>query len=131
MTSSSTALNNGGPSRPLSVHYLPQKYPEPHKQGQWAHRRQQQPPRLRKTGGGRAAFAAHEDRLPSDDGALDDDGQSHHHQGGPTDGKRKHKLLWNRFKWTLFLADTIVRPSSPFFPPSFPDPVVGPAHASL
>lgn len=46
-SSSSSSVNS--PSRPLSVHYLPQKYPTPHKQGQWAHRR--------KTGGGRAAFA--------------------------------------------------------------------------
>lgn len=40
--------------------------------------------------------------MPEDETATD---------GG--DGKKKHKLLWNRFKWALFLADTVVRPPLP------------------
>lgn len=42
----------------------------------------------------------HENRLPEED---DTDNQ---------DGKKKHKLVWNRFKWTLFLANTVVRSPS-------------------
>jgi hypothetical protein len=74
----------------LSVNYVPIKFAKPHEAGVWQHRMQKQ-------GGGREAFADDADRMG---------------EGAPTPqlgkGNKKVKLRWNRFKWALFVANTVV-----------------------
>lgn len=87
----------------LALNYLPAKFSTP------------QSPRLRyrqcrgsyipgaKPGGGRVAFKVDEPRMP----ALDENEEGAEQDPG-TSRKRSPTLRWNRFKWTLFLSNTIV-----------------------
>ncbi|CDZ97769.1 Tetraspanin/Peripherin [Phaffia rhodozyma] len=84
--------------RPLSINYLPTKFSARHIPGQYAHRR--------KVGGGRGAWAEHEHRMPDDDGDLDPDGTDSSVDPARKN-KKKPKLVWNRFKWSLFTTNTI------------------------
>ncbi len=61
---------------------------------------------LPKQGGGREAFRSNEARMPGD-GDDDYDGVT---SGwfGKEGGRTRPKLRWNRFKWTLFVANFIV-----------------------
>lgn len=56
-----------------------------------------------KRGGGREAFRTGESRMP---GAGDEDYDGVMPRRA---GKTKPRLRWNRFKWTLFAANTLVR----------------------
>lgn len=85
----------------LSVNYVPTKFTKLHAQGDWAHRRAKQ-------GGGRDAFAANAPRM-GDLGTVDDDEGLVFQVGkGGLKAKHKPKLRWNRFKWILFVANSVV-----------------------
>ena len=60
---------------------------------------------LPKQGGGRGAFKNNEARMPGD-GDEDYDGVDVF--GNKEGGRTKPKARWNRFKWCLFLANTLV-----------------------
>lgn len=71
-----------------------------------------------KQGGGREAFKSNESRMPGE-GDDDYDGVDAGLFGSKEGGRTKPKGHWNRFKWCLFIANTIVRTLlsvlSPFF----------------
>lgn len=104
--SSFSSMDKGGvpmKNRPssLSINYVPAKFSKLHEPGQWAHRRAKQ-------GGGRDAFAQNAQRM-GDMGTVDDDEGIVFQLGkGGLRSKTKPKLRWNRFKWFLFLANTVV-----------------------
>jgi len=85
----------------LSVNYVPTKFTKPHSQGEWAHRRA-------KIGGGRDAFAANAQRMGAQGTVDDDEGLVFELGKGGLKAKHKPKLRWNRFKWILFLANSVV-----------------------
>lgn len=87
----------------LSVNYLPSKFPAtllsegPKRRKVWGIGDSP----LRKRGGGREAFRRDEARMPGgDDDDLD---------GVEFSNRFKLKQRWNRFKWTLVLANLVVR----------------------
>ena len=89
-------------SQSLSVNYIPAKFTKLHAPGDWAHRRAKQ-------GGGRDAFARNASRMGMM-GTVDDD-EGVVFQLGKGGLKRKTpKLRWNRFKFVLFFANSLVRP---------------------
>ncbi|WOO80716.1 uncharacterized protein LOC62_03G004233 [Vanrija pseudolonga] len=94
--------NNSKDKAPsLSVNYVPTKFTKLHAQGDWAHRRA-------KVGGGRDAFAANAQRM-GDIGTVDDDNGLVFQLGkGGLKTKHKPKLRWNRFKWILFGANSVL-----------------------
>ena len=87
----------------LSVNYLPSKFPAtllsegPKRRKLW--RNNGSP--LGKRGGGREAFRRNEARMPGDD---DED-----LDGVEFSSHLKPKQRWNRFKWTLVVANFVVR----------------------
>lgn len=94
--------SKSGRAPSLSINYVPTKFTKLHTQGEWAHRRAKQ-------GGGRDAFAANAQRM-GDLGTVDDD-EGLVFQLGKGGLKAKHqkkKLRWNRFKWALFIANSVV-----------------------
>ena len=58
-----------------------------------------------KQGGGREAFKSNEARMP---GAGDDDYDGVDVFGNKEGGRTRHSGRWNRFKWCLFVANTLV-----------------------
>ena len=86
----------------LSTHYVPSKMSNLHQPGQYAHRRPA------KRGGGMNAWNADgHGRM----GGEDEDGDEGRRATGPVKdnpGKPK-KLVWNRFKWVIFIANIMVR----------------------
>ncbi|TXT07234.1 hypothetical protein VHUM_03404 [Vanrija humicola] len=94
--------NNSKDKAPsLSVNYVPTKFTKLHSPGDWAHRRA-------KVGGGRDAFAANAQRM-GDIGTVDDDNGLVFQLGkGGLKAKHKPKLRWNRFKWILFGANSVL-----------------------
>ncbi|ORY30403.1 hypothetical protein BCR39DRAFT_529758 [Naematelia encephala] len=105
--SSFSSLDNKGSSprggRPgsLSVNYVPAKFTKLHAPGDWAHRRGG------KQGGGRDAFAKNASRM-GQLGTVDDDEGVVFQLGKGGLKKKKPKLRWNRFKWALFAANSIL-----------------------
>ncbi|KAH9854490.1 tetraspanin Tsp2 [Lenzites betulinus] len=87
----------------LSVNYLPSKFSNTMLAGGIKRRKGKGMDDLHipKRGGGREAFRANESRMPGD-GDDDYDGVNFGQQKG-----RKGRLRWNRFKWVLFVANTI------------------------
>lgn len=88
----------------LSINYVPAKFTKRHEPGQWAHRRAKQ-------GGGRDAFAKDAHRMGEVGTVDDDEGVVFQLGKGGLKAKKKPKLRWNRFKWVLFCANTVVRAS--------------------
>lgn len=88
----------------LSVNYLPSKFSNTLLAGGMKRRKGKGMDDLHipKRGGGREAFKANESRMPGD-GDDDYDGVTFGQQKG-----RKGRLRWNRFKWVLFVANTVV-----------------------
>lgn len=86
----------------LSINYLPAKFTRLHAPGDWAHRRSG------KQGGGRDAFAKNASRMGMM-GTVDDDEGVVYQLGKGGLKKKRPKLRWNRFKWTLFVTNTVVR----------------------
>ncbi|KAI0829109.1 tetraspanin Tsp2 [Trametes gibbosa] len=87
----------------LSVNYLPSKFSNTLLAGGMKRRKGKGMDDLHipKRGGGREAFKANESRMPGD-GDDDYDGVTFGQQKG-----RKGRLRWNRFKWVLFVANTV------------------------
>ncbi|EIW63764.1 uncharacterized protein TRAVEDRAFT_25217, partial [Trametes versicolor FP-101664 SS1] len=89
----------------LSVNYLPSKFSNT-LIGSGMKRRKgkgmESDLHIPKRGGGREAFRANESRMPGD-GDDDYDGVTF----GGAQGGRKGRLRWNRFKWVLFVANTV------------------------
>ena len=89
----------------LSANYVPTKFGS----GLVSRKRHEKElPEVHKQGGGREAFKADEARMP---GANDEDydgvqGTWFGH------GPKKPALRWTKFKWIMFAANVIVRPSS-------------------
>ncbi|KAL7420029.1 hypothetical protein Q5752_004994 [Cryptotrichosporon argae] len=100
--SSLTDLKNAAGARPasLSVNYVPAKFTKLHTPGDYAHRRKQ--------GGGRDAFAANAQRMGQPGTVDDDEGLVFQLGKGGLKAKHKPKLRWNRFKWILFVANTLL-----------------------
>ncbi|KAK4685974.1 hypothetical protein P7C73_g4160, partial [Tremellales sp. Uapishka_1] len=92
----------GGSARPpsLSINYLPTKFTKLHAPGDYAHRRA-------KMGGGRDAFAKNAGRMGMM-GTVDDDEGVVFQLGKGGLKQKRPKLRWNRFKWVLFVANTIL-----------------------
>lgn len=95
-------------SRPasLSINYVPTKFTKLHEPGARLHR-------PAKRGGGRGAFSDDANRMGRAGEDDDDAPQDMTFQLGPgglksTGKKVKQKLRWNRFKWALFLANSVV-----------------------
>jgi hypothetical protein len=88
----------------LTVNYLPTKFSLPHSAG--VHKRKGKgaigTAEVPKRGGGREAFRTGEARMPGE-GDEDYDGVMPRQSG-----KTKPRLRWNKFKWALFLTNTIV-----------------------
>lgn len=63
-----------------------------------------------KQGGGREAFKSNEARMPGE-GDDDYDGVDAGLFGGKEGGRTRPRGHWNRFKWALFVANSIVRRS--------------------
>jgi len=99
---SSVDSGRDGKERPasLSINYVPSKFTKLHSQGDYAHRRA-------KTGGGRDAFGRDAQRMGMM-GTVDDDEGVVFQLGKGGLKKKKPKLRWNRFKWVLFVANTVV-----------------------
>jgi hypothetical protein len=84
----------------LSVNYVPTKFTRLHAPGDYAHRRA-------KEGGGRDAFAKNASRMGVMGVADDDEGVVFQLGKGGLK-KKKPKLRWNRFKFVLFGANSVV-----------------------
>jgi len=95
----------------LSVNYLPSKFSS----GLLSPgaRRRKGRSDLPKRGGGREAFKSNEPRMPAEEDE-DYDGIT----GGWFGGHTRPRMRWNRFKWTLFVANVCVRSRS------LPTPVI-------
>lgn len=131
-TAATSALSHGQPkgtSRPanltipptegkdsnvsLTVNFLPSKFSRPVSPGGMYKRKNAKGAKdgggvIPKVGGGREAFKSGESRMP---GENDDDYDGVDNVratwfGGPAG--RKKKLRWNRFKWIMFVMNTIV-----------------------
>lgn len=83
----------------LSLNYVPAKFTRLHAPGDYAHRRKQ--------GGGRDAFASDAQRM-GQVGTVDDDEGVIFQVSESGLKKKKPKLRWNRFKWVLFFATSVV-----------------------
>lgn len=84
----------------LSVNYVPTKFTKLHAPGDHLHKRAKQ-------GGGRDAFATNASRMGMM-GTVDDDEGVVFQLGKGGLKKKKPKLRWNRFKWVLFVCNTLV-----------------------
>ncbi|KIR26471.1 tetraspanin Tsp2 [Cryptococcus deuterogattii LA55] len=83
----------------LSLNYVPAKFTRLHAPGDYAHRRKQ--------GGGRDAFASDAQRM-GQVGTVDDDEGVIFQVSESGLKKKKPKLRWNRFKWVLFFATSVL-----------------------
>ncbi|ODN79691.1 hypothetical protein L202_03620 [Cryptococcus amylolentus CBS 6039] len=83
----------------LSLNYVPAKFSRLHVQGDYSHRQ--------KLGGGRDAFAADASRM-GQMGTVDDDEGITFQYGAHGLKQKKPKLVWNRFKWVLFFATSVL-----------------------
>lgn len=105
----SPLLGSSGLSPSLSVNYLPSKF-----SNSLVNKRRKNgkgPDYLMpKQGGGREAFKSNEARMPGDG---DDDYDGVDVFGTKEGGRTRPKGRWNRFKWTLFVANFVV--STPLF----------------
>jgi hypothetical protein len=99
---------NSRPGSSLSQHYLPQKFaPLSNIRKRGAKPEHYTP--IPKRGGGREAFAAGTSRMPAANDEDYDGVQSGWFGGdGAAKGKGGGKLKWNRFKWILLVANTLV-----------------------
>ncbi|KAK8847417.1 hypothetical protein IAR55_005275 [Kwoniella newhampshirensis] len=97
----SSLLKNQRPSS-LSLNYVPAKFTRLHAPGDHAHRR------TTKQGGGRDAFAKNASRMGEVGTVDDDEGVVFQLGKGGLKRKNKPKLRWNRFKWVLFVANTVL-----------------------
>ena len=99
----SPGLGRTAAARPqsLSVNYVPAKFTKPHAKGEWAHRRA-------KEGGGRDAFASDASRMGMMGTVDDDEGVAFQLGKGGLRRRTAPKLRWNRFKFVLFGANTVV-----------------------
>jgi hypothetical protein len=97
----------------LSVNYLPSKFSNRLLSPAVARRRKtaKVPAGLPKRGGGVEAFKRGEARMPGENDE-DYDGVSSGWFGGKGAAPVYSKLRWTKFKWTLFIANTFVRPFS-------------------
>lgn len=84
----------------LSINYLPSKFSQ---QGFHKRKTGKGEALLPKRGGGREAFRSGEARMG---GEGDEDDQGFF--GGKEGGKTKARLRWTKFKWILFVANTLV-----------------------
>ena len=113
-SSNTTAKANSDVPASLSVNYLPTKFSAPHSPGvhvrKAASNQKHRPPGGIR-GGGREAFSANAARMPG----VDDDDYDGVQVAGWALGKRNARLRWNRFKWILLLANTLVRCVQWFF----------------
>lgn len=97
--------SSGLPESPsLSVNYLPSKFSNAvitkrRKNGKGGGYL------MPKQGGGREAFRSNESRMP---GENDDDYDGVDMFGAKEGGRTKSRGHWNRFKWILFVANTVV-----------------------
>lgn len=108
-SSSPTTRNSGEVS--LTVNYLPTKFSTSMLAGGGTRKRKNgkkmEPvePKVPKRGGGVEAFRSGEARMPSEG---DEEYDGTWFGGNPKDpGPTSKKLRWNRFKWLLFLANTM------------------------
>ena len=62
---------------------------------------------LPKRSGGREAFKSNEPRMPAEEDE-DYDGVTGGWFGGKDNGHTRPRMRWNRFKWTLFVANVCV-----------------------
>ena len=90
----------------LSVNYLPSKFASGLLSPGAIRRRGKSD--LPKRGGGREAFKSNEPRMPAEEDE-DYDGMSGGWFGGKDGGHTRPRMRWNRFKWTLFVANVCVR----------------------
>lgn len=104
--SSQTSLSKDRPNS-LSVNYVPAKFTKLHQPGSWQGRNQ------KKQGGGRDAFATNASRMGMVGTVDDDEGTVFALGKGGLKQKKQPKLRWNRFKWVLMLANTLVSLSVP------------------
>lgn len=98
----SSLLKNQRPSS-LSLNYVPAKFTRLHAPGDHSLHR-----RTTKQGGGRDAFAKNASRMGEVGTVDDDEGVVFQLGKGGLRRKNKPKLRWNRFKWVLFVANTVV-----------------------
>jgi len=92
----------------LSVNYLPSKFSNTLVSAGGPRRRKtvkDVSSFIPKRGGGVEAFRSGEARIPGQDDDDDYDGVSGGWFGGKEGGHTKPKLRWNKFKWTLFIAN--------------------------
>ncbi|KAF8905314.1 hypothetical protein CPB85DRAFT_1224749 [Mucidula mucida] len=89
------------PTPSLSVNYLPRKFPL----GQGSRNRKGKDVQLRvpKLGGGVDAFSSGQSRIGDSDDSANDVYRAL--TGKRRFGKRSHRPTWNRFKWTLVVAN--------------------------
>ena len=104
-------------STSLSINYLPSKFSNTivtkrRRNGKGADYM------MPKQGGGREAFKSNEARMPGE-GEDDYDGVDVGLFGGKEGGRSRPKGHWNRFKWCLFVANSIVRALSSVSRPLF------------
>ncbi|OCF76953.1 tetraspanin Tsp2 [Kwoniella mangroviensis CBS 8886] len=85
----------------LSLNYVPAKFTKLHSPGDRTRYRKA------KQGGGRDAFALNAQRMGMP-GTVDDDEGVVFQIGKGGLKKKKPKLRWNRFKWCLFVANTVL-----------------------
>ncbi|KIK19622.1 hypothetical protein PISMIDRAFT_682940, partial [Pisolithus microcarpus 441] len=88
----------------LSVNYLPSKFSSGILSPGATRRKHGVDISVPKRGGGREAFKASEPRMP-DDGDEDYDGVSGDWFGGKEGGRTRPRMRWNKFKWSLFVAN--------------------------
>ncbi|KAL4070266.1 hypothetical protein J3A83DRAFT_4523661, partial [Scleroderma citrinum] len=86
----------------LSINYLPSKFSSGLLSPGAQRRRGKSD--LPKQGGGREAFRTNEPRMPAE-GDEDYDGLTGGWFGGKEGGHTRPRMRWNRFKWTLFIAN--------------------------
>ncbi|KAF8890125.1 hypothetical protein BD779DRAFT_1438763 [Infundibulicybe gibba] len=104
----SSPLSNGPRESPsnvsLSINYLPSKFSNPLMLGGARKRKGGKgiDPALPKHGGGVDAFKSGESRMP---GRADEDDDASGWFGG---GNTRHKKQWNKFKWAMFVANTLL-----------------------
>ncbi|WWC86874.1 uncharacterized protein L201_001753 [Kwoniella dendrophila CBS 6074] len=92
----------------LSLNYVPAKFTKLHSPGdRLNHNVNFEKQQKAKQGGGRDAFAANAQRMGML-GTVDDDEGVVFQIGKGGLKKKKPKLRWNRFKWVLFVANTIL-----------------------
>ncbi|KAG6330589.1 hypothetical protein ID866_8500 [Astraeus odoratus] len=88
----------------LSVNYLPSKFSTGLLSPGARRRKGRSGAHVPKRGGGREAFKSNEPRMPAEDDE-DYDGVTGGWFGGKEGGHTLPRMRWNKFKWTLFIAN--------------------------